>query len=162
MLALKAGSALSNPEDEVADTARQNVRSGTAHLTGSATSIGARNGGTRALILDQPGFNERDQTTGSARDRIDYVLVKSGFEDGLRPLRLAGSGTHSLPVITLIFSRATAWGAGSSAGVTIQIFIRSARFLQAVSIGTLPCWFNGAASSSAWAGACGCFLACAQ
>jgi hypothetical protein len=45
MLALKAGSALSNPEDEIADTARQNVRFGTAHLTGSATSIGARNGG---------------------------------------------------------------------------------------------------------------------
>jgi hypothetical protein len=45
MLALKAGSALSNPEDEVADTARQNVRFGAAHLTGSATSIGARNGG---------------------------------------------------------------------------------------------------------------------
>jgi hypothetical protein len=40
MLALKAGSALSNPEDEVVDTARQNVRFGTAHLTGSATSIG--------------------------------------------------------------------------------------------------------------------------
>jgi hypothetical protein len=44
MPALKAGSALSNPEDEVADTARQNVRFGAAHLTGSATSIGARNG----------------------------------------------------------------------------------------------------------------------
>jgi len=40
MLALKAGSALSNPEDEVADTARQNVRFGAAHLTGSETSIG--------------------------------------------------------------------------------------------------------------------------
>src|SRR5690348_15173137 len=44
MPTLKAGSALSNPEDEVADTARQNVRFGAAHLTGSATSIGARNG----------------------------------------------------------------------------------------------------------------------
>src|SRR4029077_3978222 len=43
MLALKAGSALSNPEDEIADTARQNVRFGAAYLTGSATSIGARN-----------------------------------------------------------------------------------------------------------------------
>ena len=72
--------------------------------------------GTRALILDQPGFTERDQTTGSARDRIDYVLVKSGFEDGLRPLRLAGSGTYSLPVITLIFSRAAAWEPGRRLG----------------------------------------------
>jgi hypothetical protein len=42
MLALKAGSALSNPEDEIADTARQNVRFDAAHLTGSATSIGVR------------------------------------------------------------------------------------------------------------------------
>src|SRR4029077_21120599 len=48
MPALKVGSALSNPEDEVADTARQNVRFGAAHLTGSATSIGARNGGSGA------------------------------------------------------------------------------------------------------------------
>jgi hypothetical protein len=50
MLALKAGSALSSPEDKVADTARQNVRFGAAHLTGSATSIGARNGSDARLI----------------------------------------------------------------------------------------------------------------
>jgi hypothetical protein len=50
MLALKAGSALSNPEDEIADTARQNVRFGAAYLTGSATSIGARNGGSVGVL----------------------------------------------------------------------------------------------------------------
>ena len=67
MLALKAGSALSNPEGEVADTARQNVRFGAAHLTGSATSIGARNGGSarrgssscpRPVVTDG-GFGQR-------------------------------------------------------------------------------------------------------
>src|SRR5260370_41554748 len=42
MLALKAGSAPSNPEDEVAETPRQNVRFDAANLAGSATSIGVR------------------------------------------------------------------------------------------------------------------------
>jgi len=48
------GSALSNPEDEVANTARQNVRFGAAHLTGSATSIGARNGGSARGYQELP------------------------------------------------------------------------------------------------------------
>jgi hypothetical protein len=61
MLALKAGSALSNPADEVADTARQNVRFGAAHLTSSATSIGARNGGSGASGHGLPS-TLRDQT----------------------------------------------------------------------------------------------------
>jgi hypothetical protein len=79
MLALKAGSALSNPEDEVADTARQNVRFGTAHLTGSATSIGAVGMAVAAataarhyalnLIRDIPPAVAPDADTAALLDR---------------------------------------------------------------------------------------------
>src|ERR1700746_1371923 len=64
MPALKVGSALSNPEDEVADTARQNVRFGAAHLTGSATSIGARNGGYFCAARGPAAVAERDRIAG--------------------------------------------------------------------------------------------------
>jgi len=54
MLALKAGSALSNPEDEIADTARQNVRFGAAHFDRLSDLDWRTLGGYRATAADRP------------------------------------------------------------------------------------------------------------
>jgi hypothetical protein len=77
MLALKAGSALSNPEGEVAETARQNARFDAANLAGSATSIGVRIRRIRSdPCTNGPGFI--------------FLRTRAGYIDSLIGCRACG------------------------------------------------------------------------